>query len=357
VGVEHAHPAVCKMFPMSDSLKVNRLFYDRLYGYRHEFLFLAHGRISFDQQAKSRLNYRILGPLIRRLVREHRRIRILDYGCGWGTFLLSLPRKRVEAYGYDISEQALRNLKRAMRLRGRRLETVVIDDQGTIQPNGFDIILCSHVLEHVSSDTQLIGSMVRALRPGGYLLINVPINELWEDPKHVHRYDARTLGDRIMDSGLRVAGCWEGDRWSSFLIKHRLSKKAGPLRRLGLRLVRAVLALPPMRFLRWTEQKFLMSYKPQQLLILGVKRNGEGSDRRPDASPVSRAGDHDPAIAEGPVSANSAVPRTPGVFQRNEGVRPVPFRQGHAPHCCDSADCSCPLPLRNLDIVLFAFRP
>lgn len=49
----------------------------------------------------------------------------------------------------------------------------------------FDLVLCSHVLEHVPDDRSAIGELFRVLRPGGVALIQVPpdpVERTFEDP-------------------------------------------------------------------------------------------------------------------------------------------------------------------------------
>lgn len=86
----------------------------------------------------------------------------------------------------------------------------------------FDTIFCSHVLEHVD-DAKALPELKRILKPGGQLLIEVPIIEGWErtyeNPSitserdrtnhfgqfdHV-RYYGRDLRDRIRSAGFELA--------------------------------------------------------------------------------------------------------------------------------------------------------
>ena len=48
----------------------------------------------------------------------------------------------------------------------------------------FDVIYCSHVLEHVVDDHRAMRELCRVLAPGGWAMLNVPItaNETFEDP-------------------------------------------------------------------------------------------------------------------------------------------------------------------------------
>lgn len=251
--------------------QANLDYYNNLYSHRKPLLHWFHGRISFDQQSKTKLNRMLLMPVIKKLIKNQDKVRVLDYGCGWGTFLLSLPRKNIQAYGFDIVENTIKTLEKTMRLRGRKLHRIELNEDNEISPQGFDVISCSHVLEHVESDLALLQSFKAALRPNGYLLINVPINEVWDDPKHVRRYDAKILAEQMNKIGMNVITIKEEDRWTGFLLQRETNANLGRLSALSLRAFRALLAIMPLFLVKWTERLLLKSYPPQQLLMLAVK--------------------------------------------------------------------------------------
>lgn len=257
--------------PEADVTRTNREFYDRLYDVRHPALFWLRGRISFDQQSKTRPNLRALRPWLRRLRAERGGLDVLDYGCGWGTFLCALPRRDVRTWGFDLSPHALDHLSRVLGWQGRRLHRVGLDAEGRPPSGRFDAILCSHVLEHVPSDRALLAALARALRPGGALLVNVPINEVWQDPNHVRRYDAATLTARMREAGLRVERCLETDRWTSFLLGRETRRSLSRAERVLLRTLRAALALLPYALVRASEGVLPRRHAPQQLLVLGIR--------------------------------------------------------------------------------------
>lgn len=59
--------------------------------------------------------------------------------------------------------------------------------------SSFDIILCNHVLEHVSDDAQAMRELYRVLKPGGWAVLQVPIDynrtTTLEDPTIVTEAD------------------------------------------------------------------------------------------------------------------------------------------------------------------------
>ena len=47
--------------------------------------------------------------------------------------------------------------------------------QMPFQNDHFDVVICNHVLEHVSNDTRAMAELYRVLRPGGWAIMQVPI--------------------------------------------------------------------------------------------------------------------------------------------------------------------------------------
>jgi SAM-dependent methyltransferase len=84
----------------------------------------------------------------------------------------------------------------------------------------FDVIFCSHVLEHVEEDRKALREMQRVLKTGGWAILLVPItaDSTWEDPNirdfagrlaafgqedHVRRYGP-DFEQRLVDAGFQV---------------------------------------------------------------------------------------------------------------------------------------------------------
>lgn len=59
----------------------------------------------------------------------------------------------------------------------------------TYEDNYFDVILCSHVLEHIMDDQKAMKEFWRVLKPSGWAILQVPIHSkldnTFEDSKIV----------------------------------------------------------------------------------------------------------------------------------------------------------------------------
>lgn len=105
----------------------------------------------------------------------------------------------------------------------------------------FDVVLCSHVLEHVSDDRRAMGELHRILRPGGWGVIQVPIKGEWtfEDSTvtserdrhrvfgqrdHVRIY-GRDYYDRLREAGFAVTL----DRFAEELPSERVARHRLPV--------------------------------------------------------------------------------------------------------------------------------
>ncbi len=100
---------------------------------------------------------------------DRARGRVFVDGCGVGMYLAHLAKTARQAVGLDIEMERT--------LEARQIAGQVICGAGEYLPlpsNTFDLILSHEVLEHVQDDRQAVCEIVRALRPGGRLVLFVP---------------------------------------------------------------------------------------------------------------------------------------------------------------------------------------
>ncbi|MCL5264045.1 MAG: methyltransferase domain-containing protein [Chloroflexi bacterium] len=106
------------------------------------------------------------------LVREHVSLdakRILDVGCGIGTYVRKFRAFSSEVYGVDVDHEKVTEA-------GASLPNVVVAPAEELPyPDGFfDVVFLHEVIEHVHSDEKAIAEAVRVMSPGGHLVIFAP---------------------------------------------------------------------------------------------------------------------------------------------------------------------------------------
>jgi SAM-dependent methyltransferase len=165
--------------------------------------------------------YRGLRRIVRTLLEPHlperRPLRILDAGCGTGGFLREI-RDLGLACGVDVSEQALR-LARQRGLTGLARASVEALPVATASQ---DVVVSLDVLYHrgVRSEERALAELVRCLRPGGLLLLNLPAYE-WlrsahDEAIHTARRYTRSRVRRLLEAHpLRILKL---SHWNTLLL-------------------------------------------------------------------------------------------------------------------------------------------
>jgi SAM-dependent methyltransferase len=113
--------------------------------------------------------------LIRRYVPLEGR-RILDVGCGIGTYVRRFRNLSPEVYGLDVS---------AERLAEARLPNLVAAEGEALpfEDGSFDVLVFNEVIEHVRDDRAAIRDALRVLKDGGHVVIYAP-NRLYPFETH-----------------------------------------------------------------------------------------------------------------------------------------------------------------------------
>lgn len=249
------------------SLKsVNRSFYEEAYSSRTFFKVLLKQFFSYDQLTKTRRNLRAIGQA----PGLSKPMSVLDYGFGRGTFLLRMSRKH-QISGCELSQEAINNVGRICSLLRRQVNLYSSDEFASASPAlAFDLVCCSHVIEHVEDEQSLLELFHSVLSVDGRLLLNVPINEVWVDPKHVRSYTAEGTRHLLANAGFDVEYVSEEDRWSAWILHHEYASKVR--HKMLFRLVRLFSSLLPISVLNVLEKMLPEKYEPQQLLVLAKKK-------------------------------------------------------------------------------------
>ena len=96
-------------------------------------------------------------------------VRLLEVGCGNGTFMVYLQDRDWQVTGADISPYAVT----LARKRGLQVFQGELSESN-FALNQFDGIVMHHVLEHVYFPKELLRETYRILKPDGILIIEVP---------------------------------------------------------------------------------------------------------------------------------------------------------------------------------------
>ncbi|MDR2602908.1 MAG: class I SAM-dependent methyltransferase [Spirochaetaceae bacterium] len=95
--------------------------------------------------------------------------RVLDVGCASGALLQSLKKRGWETRGIEISEA------QASYASGRGVNVVSVPlEEAGFAPGGFDVVIASHLIEHLNDPDSFVRTVYNLLDGGGYFFITTP---------------------------------------------------------------------------------------------------------------------------------------------------------------------------------------
>ena len=152
--------------------------------YAQKQLLSPSGLVRWSHGSRFRLARELVAPFAGR--------RLLDYGCGDGTFLSLVLDLFPNAVGADVAADQLADCShRFSSAPGVRfLLTDALDGPG--HAIHYDVVVCMEVLEHCPDDIQLavLDRIGRVTIPGGRVIVSVPIEI---GPTLVAKQTARAL--------------------------------------------------------------------------------------------------------------------------------------------------------------------
>jgi ubiquinone/menaquinone biosynthesis C-methylase UbiE len=151
-------------------------------------------RFRYDTQVKRKTITHLIG----RTLQSIEKVSVFEIGFGSGAVLFSF-KQNCQIHGAEISSSAVKHaLRTASQKKYTNYSFHVLHDEVINFPNDtFDIVIASHVMEHVLDDRKVITDLLRILKPGGIGVFLVPINENYVDPNHIRAYTPESF-DRIL---------------------------------------------------------------------------------------------------------------------------------------------------------------
>lgn len=167
--------------------------------------------------------------------------KMLEIGCGDGSFLEAMAGKGWDALGLDISETAVRmaRSRRDIRVEAGELGECALAD------STFDLVVMRHVLEHIPDPVETLKEIRRVLLPGGLLYMTVPniasiesriAGDSWfhlDPPYHLTHFSPASITEALVSAGFREI------RVNHMTHEYRQTLTYGILSRTGLEGLRA----------------------------------------------------------------------------------------------------------------------
>ena len=148
--------------------------------------------------------------LIRNFLNENfkKKIKILDFGCGYGWLLKSLNKKKWDKNAVEINPDANKFVK-----------NFGIDCQKSINDfknNYFDVITLIHVIEHIRNPEKLLKNIINKIKKNCHLIIETPDFDcamarkynlrfrLLHDKTHISLFSTESLMRLLKDQNMEV---------------------------------------------------------------------------------------------------------------------------------------------------------
>lgn len=175
-----------------------------------------YARYSYSQDPWiSQITIRRYHELLDRFEPYRKLNRILDVGCGAGSFLKVAKERGWEVVGTEYSPAAVALCeKKGIQMFQGPLSAAKAADAS------FDVITSFEVIEHIHSPHNDLGQIVRMLRRGGLHYCTTPnfnaLARYWLKadynvigyPEHLTYYTPKTLNKAMEMHGLRKIACW-----------------------------------------------------------------------------------------------------------------------------------------------------
>jgi 2-polyprenyl-3-methyl-5-hydroxy-6-metoxy-1,4-benzoquinol methylase len=142
---------------------------------------------------------------------------IFDYGFGAGTFFRHCPTSS-RLFGVELDPITVREVTQMLNARGYRavdLQPIQLENwkDHPLLNRKYDLIVCSHVLEHLAEPAQFLQRVGQCLEDDGLLLGLVPINERRMETHHVQQLTRSSFEAMLPQTDLRLVQWMETDAW------------------------------------------------------------------------------------------------------------------------------------------------
>lgn len=197
---------------------------------------------------------------------------ILDIGCGFGEFAGVFFDKTIEV-GIDVDDKDLLRARQVKKFK----KLILADARKLPFPNNsFNTIFSNSVLEHIPDVNKVIKESYRILKPGGFFIYTVPINNFYNNLYFTSLF--KSLGMpflslyyyRFINKIFKHINIWPKEKWIKmsqktgfkiFLAKEIISKKS------TIAFDLTILPALPSQITRWIFGKRFVPYIPGRIWL------------------------------------------------------------------------------------------
>jgi 2-polyprenyl-3-methyl-5-hydroxy-6-metoxy-1,4-benzoquinol methylase len=154
------------------------------------------------------------------LLKEKKKpLRVLDIGCATGSLLTVLKEMGWETLGVEISKAQAEYARNEKNLDIKDIPL----EENNFPGSFFNIVLASHLIEHLNHPSLFVEEVFRILNPGGYFFVTTPnidgfqarlFGSKWRSAifDHLYLFSIRTLPRLLMEKGFTVekTATWGG---------------------------------------------------------------------------------------------------------------------------------------------------
>ena len=138
--------------------------------------------------------------------------RLLDFGCGGGSFLKRMADQGWNVTGLDAAVGAVREIEEELGLRALAGSLPHPD----LRPGTFDVVTMWHSLEHVHRPMTILREAYKLLAPGGKLIVATPnieslpfywFGQSWfglDLPRHLTHFNPKSLREMLETAGFQM---------------------------------------------------------------------------------------------------------------------------------------------------------
>ncbi len=208
-------------------------------------------------------------------------IEVMDYGFGTGTFFRACDTS-CHIAGVEVDEVNVQQVRHMLAERGHDVRDIAVLDVETWEDHPlladdkqYDVLLLSHVLEHLDEPVHVMRRLSRNLKPNGVLAGLLPVNEIIKDPNHKWVCDRKLVDRWVADAGMELVDYTEMDHYVYWILPvYHMKGRFGRMMAQGVSLFLGILQMPfsPKAWFTLGRGLRIIGAKPAQIGFLAKRR-------------------------------------------------------------------------------------